>query len=135
MFHRSLISIVGVLQESDLFKLLETFGAEVVTSSTKSFSFDNYGSSNVQIGVHTYVTSNKYIIRYLGEEFALSYSTVEEDVTESGGLGLSKTYICVLTAETSLDLLEKLAQYFNVSIETGDFQSLNLSNRFIRNLL
>ena len=123
MFSRSLISIDEVLEEFELFRLLKNFGVELVDSSPKSCSFNSY------------VTSNKYIIRYLGEEFALSYSTVEEDVTESGGLGLSKTYICVLTAETSLDLLEKLAQYFNVSIETGDFQSLDLSNRFIRNLL
>ena len=123
MFSRSLISIDEVLEEFELFRLLKNFGVELVDSSPKSFSFN------------TYVTSNKYTIRYLGEEFALSYSTVEEDVTESGGLGLSKTYICVLTAETSLDLLEKLAQYFNVSIETGDVQSLDFSNRFIRNLL
>lgn len=128
MFSRSLISIDEVLEEFELFRLLKNFGADLVDSSAKSFSFDTSGFS-------TYVTSNKYTIRYLGEEFALSYSTVEEDVTESGGLGLSKTYICVLTAETSLDLLEKLAQYFNVSIETGDFQSLDFSNRFIRNLL
>lgn len=123
MFSRLLISIEEVLEESELFRILKNLGVELVDSSPKYFSFNSY------------VTSNKYIIRYLGEEFALSYSTVEEDVTESGGLGLSKTYICVLTAETSLDLLEKLAQYFNVSIETGDFQSLDLSNRFIRNLL
>lgn len=128
MFHRSLIFIAGTLQESDLFKLLMTFGAEVVTSSPKSISFDTFGFS-------TYVTSNKYIIRYLGEEFALSYSTVEENVIESGGLGLSKTYICVLTTETSLDLLQKLTQYFEVSIEIGNSQNRNLSNRFIRNLL
>lgn len=128
MFSHSFISIDEVVEESNLFRILKNFGADLVDSSAKSFSFDTSGFS-------TYVTSNKYTIRYLGEEFALSYSTVEEDVTESGGLGLSKTYICVLTAETSLDLLEKLAQYFNVSIETGDFQSLDFSNRFIRNLL
>lgn len=128
MFSHSFISIDEVVEESNLFRILKNFGADLVDSSAKSFSFDTSGFS-------TYVTSTKYIIRYLGEEFALSYSTVEEDVTESGGLGLSKTYICVLTAETSLDLLEKLAQYFNVSIETGDFQSLDFSNRFIRNLL
>lgn len=128
MFSRSLISIDEVVEESNLFRILKNFGADLVDSSAKSFSFDTSGFS-------TYVTSNKYIIRYLGEEFALSYSTVEENVTGSGGLSLSKTYICVLTTETSLDLLEKLAQYFNVSIETGDFQSLDLSNRFIRNLL
>lgn len=135
MFSRSLISIDEVLSELDLVRLLETFGVEVVNSSLKSFFFDGCGSSNLQNSLSTYITSNKYTIQYLGREFTLSYSTVEEDVTESGGLGLSKTYICVLTAETSLDLLEKLAQYFNVSIETGDFQSLDLSNRFIRNLL
>lgn len=128
MFSHSFISIDEVVEESNLFRILKNFGADLVDSSAKSFSFDTFGFS-------TYVTSNKYIIRYLGEEFALSYSTVEENVIESGGLGLSKTYICVLTTETSLDLLEKLAQYFNVSIETGDFQSLDLSNRFIRNLL
>lgn len=134
MFHRSLISIVGILQESDLFKLLATFGAEVVTSSTKSFSFDNYDSSNLQIGVHTYVTSNKYTLRYLGKEFALSYSTVEENVTESkkGALGSSKTYICVLTTDTSLGLLQKLAHSFNTSIKTKD---RDVSNQFIRNLV
>lgn len=135
MFHRSLISMDGLLQESDLLKLLKSLGVELVNSSLKSFFFDGCGSSTLQNSLRTYVTSNKHTIRYLGEEFTLSYSTVGEDVTESGGLGLSKTYICVLTAETSLDLLEKLAQYFNVSIETGDFHSLDLSNRFIRNLL
>lgn len=128
MFSRSLISIDRVLEESDLFRLLKSFGVEVVTSSLKSFSFDSSGFS-------TYVTSNKYIVRYLGEEFALSYSTVEGNVTESGGLSLSKTYICVLTTETSLDLLQKLTQYFEVSIEIGNSQNRNLSNRFIRNLL
>lgn len=123
MFSRSLISIDEVLEEFELFRLLKNFGVELVDSSPKSFSFN------------TYVTSNKYTIRYLGEEFALSYSTVEENVTESGGLSLSKTYICVLTTETSLDLLQKLTQYFEVSIEIGNSQNRNLSNRFIRNLL
>lgn len=132
MFHRSLISIVGILQESDLFKLLATFGAEVVTSSTKSFSFDNYGSSNLQIGVHTYVTSNKYTLRYLGEDFALSYSTVEESGTEKEGLSLLNTYICMLTTDISLDLLQKLAHYFDTFIEIVD---RTVSNRFIRNLV
>lgn len=132
MFHRSLISIVGILQESDLFKLLATFGAEVVTSSTKSFSFDNYGSSNLQIGVHTYVTSNKYTLRYLGEDFALSYSTVEESGTEKEGLSLLNTYICVLTTDISLDLLQKLVHYFDTFIEIVD---RTVSNRFIRNLV
>lgn len=135
MFLRSMISIDELLQESDLLRLLKSFGVEVVNSSPKSFSFDSCDSSKSQTAFPTYVTSNRYKLRYLGEEFALSYSTVEENVIESGGLGLSKTYICVLTTDTSLDLLEKLAQYFNVSIETGDLQSLDLSNRFIRNLL
>lgn len=128
MFSHSFISIDEVVEESNLFRILKNFGADLVDSSTKSFSFDTSGFS-------TYVTSNKYIIRYLGEEFALSYSTVEENVTESGGLSLSKTYICVLTTETSLDLLQKLTQYFEVSIEIGNSQNRNLSNRFIRNLL
>lgn len=125
MFSRSLISIDGVLEESDLFRLLKSFGVEVVTSSLKSFSFDSSGFS-------TYVTSNKYIVRYLGEEFALSYSTVEGNVTESRSLGSSKTYICVLDTNSSLDLLQKLAQYFDTSIET---YVSGVSNRFIRNLL
>ena len=43
MFSRSLISIDGVLEESDLFRLLKSFGVEVVTSSLKSFSFDSSG--------------------------------------------------------------------------------------------
>lgn len=128
MFSHSFISIDEVVEESNLFRILKNFGADLVDSSAKSFSFDTFGFS-------TYVTSNKYIIRYLGEEFALSYSTVEENVIESGGLGLSKTYICVLTTETSLDLLQKLTQYFEVSIEIGNSQNRNLSNRFIRNLL
>lgn len=128
MFSHSFISIDEVVEESNLFRILKNFGADLVVSSAKSFSFDTSGFS-------TYVTSNKYIIRYLGEEFALSYSTVEENVTESGGLSLSKTYICVLTTETSLDLLQKLTQYFEVSIEIGNSQNRNLSNRFIRNLL
>ena len=128
MFSRSLISIDEVVEESNLFRILKNFGADLVDSSAKSFSFDTFGFS-------IYVTSNKYIIRYLGEEFALSYSTVEENVIESGGLGLSKTYICVLTTETSLDLLQKLTKYFEVSIEIGNSQNRNLSNRFIRNLL
>lgn len=123
MFSRLLISIEEVLEESELFRILKNLGVELVDSSPKYFSFNSY------------VTSNKYIIRYLGEEFALSYSTVEENVTESGGLGLSKTYICVLTTDTSLDLLQKLTQYFEVSIEIGNSQNRNLSNRFIRNLL
>lgn len=125
MFSRSLISIDGVLEESDLFRLLKSFGVEVVTSSLKSFSFDSSGFS-------TYVTSNKYIVRYLGEEFALSYSTVEGNVTESRSLGSSKTYICVLDTNSSLDLLQKLAQYFDTFIET---YVSGVSNRFIRNLL
>jgi hypothetical protein len=125
MFSRSLISIDGVLEESDLFRLLKSFGVEVVTSSLKSFSFDSSGFS-------TYVTSNKYIVRYLREEFALSYSTVEGNVTESRSLGSSKTYICVLDTNSSLDLLQKLAQYFDTSIET---YVSGVSNRFIRNLL
>ena len=128
MFSHSFISIDEVVEESNLFRILKNFGADLVDSSAKSFSFDTFGFS-------TYVTSNKYIIRYLGEEFSLSYSTVEENVIESGGLGLSKTYICVLTTETSLDLLQKLTQYFEVSIEIGNSQNRNLSNRFIRNLL
>ena len=128
MFSHSFISIDEVVEESNLFRILKNFGADLVDSSVKSFSFDTSGFS-------PYVTSNKYIIRYLGEEFALSYSTVEENVTESGGLSLSKTYICVLTTETSLDLLQKLTQYFEVSIEIGNSQNRNLSNRFIRNLL
>ena len=128
MFSHSFISIDEVVEESNLFRILKNFGADLVDISAKSFSFDTFGFS-------TYVTSNKYIIRYLGEEFALSYSTVEENVIESGGLGLSKTYICVLTTETSLDLLQKLTQYFEVSIEIGNSQNRNLSNRFIRNLL
>lgn len=128
MFSHSFISIDEVVEESNLFRILKNFGADLVDSSAKSFSFDTSGFS-------TYVTSNKHIIRYLGEEFALSYSTVEENVTESGGLSLSKTYICVLTTETSLDLLQKLTQYFEVSIEIGNSQNRNLSNRFIRNLL
>ena len=128
MFSHSFISIDEVVEESNLFRILKNFGADLVDSSVKSFSFDTSGFS-------TYVTSNKYIIRYLGEEFALSYSTVEENVTESGGLSLSKTYICVLTTETSLDLLQKLTQYFEVSIAIGNSQNRNLSNRFIRNLL
>ena len=128
MFSHSFISIDEVVEESNLFRILKNFGADLVDSSAKSFSFDTFGFS-------TYVTSNKYIIRYLGEEFALSYSTVEENVIESGGLGLSKTYICVLTTDTSLDLLQKLTQYFEVSIEIGNSQNRNLSNRFIRNLL
>lgn len=128
MFSHSFISIDEIVEESNLFRILKNFGADLVDSSVKSFSFDTSGFS-------TYVTSNKYIIRYLGEEFALSYSTVEENVTESGGLSLSKTYICVLTTETSLDLLQKLTQYFEVSIEIGNSQNRNLSNRFIRNLL
>lgn len=125
MFSRSLISIDGVLEESDLFRLLKSFGVEVVTSSLKSFSFDSSGFS-------TYVTSNKYIVRYLREEFALSYSTVEGNVTESRSLGSSETYICVLDTNSSLDLLQKLAQYFDTSIET---YVSGVSNRFIRNLL
>ena len=128
MFSHSFISIDEVVEESNLFRILKNFGADLVDSSAKSFSFDTSGFS-------TYVTSNKYIIRYLGEEFALSYSTVEENVIESGGLGLSKTYICVLTTDTSLDLLQKLTQYFEVSIEIGNSQNRNLSTRFIRNLL
>lgn len=128
MFSHSFISIDEVVEESNLFRILKNFGADLVDISAKSFSFDTSGFS-------TYVTSNKYIIRYLGEEFALSYSTVEENVIESGGLGLSKTYICVLTTDTSLDLLQKLTQYFEVSIEIGNSQNRNLSNRFIRNLL
>lgn len=123
MFSRSLISIDEVLEESDLFRLLENFGVEVVNRSLKSFSFN------------TYVTSNKYIIRYLGEEFALSYSTVEEDVTESRSLGSSKTYICVLNTDSSLALLQKLAYYFDTSIDTYDIRDRDVPNRFIRNLI
>ena len=131
MFLHSLISIDEVLSESDFVRLLETFGVEVINSSLKSFSFDNYGSSNLQIGVHTYVTSNKYTLRYLGEDFALSYSTVEESGTGKEGLSLLNTYICVLTTDISLDLLQKLAHYFDTFIEIVDRA---VSNRFIRNL-
>lgn len=132
MFSRSLISIVGVLEESDLFRLLKSFGVEVVTSSLKSFSYDSCDLSESRTAFLTYVTSNKYTLRYLCDEFTLSYSTVEENVTESGGLGLSKTCICVLDMDSSLDLLQKLAQYFDTSIET---YVSGVSNRFIRNLL
>lgn len=132
MFSRSLIFIDEVLSELDLVRLLETFGVEVVNSSLKSFSFDNSDFSKAPTPFRTYVTSNKYTIRYLGEEFALSYSTVEDNVTESGGLGLSKTCICVLDTDSSLALLQKLAQYFNTSIET---YVSGVSNRFIRNLV
>ena len=134
MFSRSLISMDGLLQDFDLIRLLENFGAEVVTSSTKSFSFDNYSSSNLQHSLRTYVTSNKYTIRYLGRVFSLSYSTTEENVNESKSkkLGSSKTYICVLDMDSSLDLLQKLAQYFDTSIET---YVSDVSTRFIRNLL
>lgn len=125
MFSHSFISIDEVVEESNLFRILKNFGADLVDSSAKSFSFDTFGFS-------TYVTSNKYIIRYLGEEFALSYSTVEGNVTESRSLGSSKTYICVLDTNSSLDLLQKLAQYFDTSIET---YVSGVSNRFIRNLL
>lgn len=134
MFHRSLISIARVLQESDLLRLLEKFGAEVITSSNKSFSFDGCGSSNLQTISRTYVTSNKYTIRYQGENFALSYSTVEEKVTKSKSktLGSSKTYICVVTTNISLNLLQRLAHYFDTSTE---MVNRTVSNWFIRNLL
>ena len=122
MFSRSLISIDEVVEESNLFRILKNFGADLDDSSAKFFSFG------------TYVTSNKYTIRYPGKEFALSYSTVEENVTESkkGALGSSKTYICVLTTDTSLGLLQKLAHSFNTSIKTKD---RDVSNQFIRNLV
>lgn len=134
MFSRSLISIDKLLQESDLLRLLKSFGAEVVNRSPKSFSFDSCDPSKLQTTFLTYVTSNKYTLRYLGKEFALSYSTVEENVTESkkGALGSSKTYICVLTTDTSLGLLQKLAHSFNTSIKTKD---RDVSNQFIRNLV
>ena len=132
MFSRSLISMDGLLQESDLLKLLKSLGVEVVNSSLKSFFFDGCGSSNLQNSRRTYVTSNKYTIRYLGREFTLSYSTIEENVTESRSLGSSKTCICVLDTDSSLDLLQKLAQYFDTSIET---YVSGVSNLFIRNLL
>lgn len=132
MFSRSLISMDGLLQESDLLKLLKTSGVEILNSSLKSFSFDNLDFSKAPTSFRTYVTSNKYTIRYTGEEFALSYSTVEGNVTESKSLGSSKTYICVLDADSSLDLLQKLSQYFDTSIET---YVSGVSNRFIRNLL
>ncbi len=137
MFSRSLISMDGLLQESDLLTLLKTFGAEVFTSSTKSFSFDGCGSSNLQNSLRTYVTSNKYTLLYQGEKFALSYSTVEETVTkrESKLLGSSNTYICVLTTDISLDLLQKLAYYFDTSIDTYDIRDRDVPNQFIRNLV
>lgn len=132
MFLRSLISIDEVLEESDLFRLLKNFGVDLVNSSPKSFSFDTSGFS-------TYVTSNKYTIRYQGEKFALSYSTVEDTVTESreGALGSFKTYVCVLTSDTSLDLLQKLAYYFDTTIDTYDIRDRDsyVPNQFIRNLL
>lgn len=134
MFSRSIISIDGVLEESDLLRFLKSFGVGVVNSSPKSFSFDSCDSFKIQTAFLTYVTSNKYTVRYLGKEFALSYSTVEENVTESrrGALGSSKTYICVLTTDASLDLLQKLAHYYDTFIEIED---RTISNRFIRNLV
>lgn len=132
MFSRSLISMVGLLQESDLLKLLKTSGVEILNSSLKSFSFDNLDFSKAPTSFRTYVTSNKYTIRYLGEDFALSYSTVEENVTEGRSLGSSKTCICILDTESSLVLLQKLAQYFDTFIET---YVSGVSNQFIRNLL
>lgn len=132
MFPRSLISIDEVLSESDFVRLLETFGVEVVNSSLKSFSFDTLDFSKASTSFRTYVTANKYTVWFLGDEFTLSYSTVEENVTESRSLGSSKTCICVLDTDSSLALLQKLAQYFDTSIET---YVSGVSNRFIRNLL
>lgn len=134
MFSRSLISIEEVLEESELFRILKNLGVELVDSSPKYFSFYSCDPSKLQTTFLTYVTSNKYTLRYLGKEFALSYSTVEENVTESkkGALGSSKTYICVLTTDTSLGLLQKLAHSFNTSIKTKD---RDVSNQFIRNLV
>lgn len=135
MFSRLLISMDGLLQESELLKLLKTSGVEILNSSLKSFSFDNLDFSKAPTSFRTYVTANRYAVRNLGGSFALSYSTVEENVTESRSLGSSKTYICVLNTDSSLALLQKLAYYFDTSIETYDIRDRDVPKRFIRNLI
>lgn len=117
----SQVSIAGFLSESDFLDFLTLQEVEVIDGSIEGQTLEF--KNDVRIGVLT----GKYLVRYRGKKFALSYfyetisyvdktkykfTNAEDDLNFVS----SRTYISALTHEVTLDLLRKLALHFDAYI-------------------
>lgn len=117
----SQVSLAGFLVESDFLDFLTSHGVEIIKGSIEgqTLEFENGERKGVIIG--------KYLVRYRGKKFALSYfyetisyvdktkykfTNAEDDLNFVS----SRTYISALTHEVTLDLLRKLALHFDAYI-------------------
>ena len=125
MFLNSQVSIGGFLQETELLKFLDSVGVEVLKGSVKETDFGENDPSNPCPPLPTQIISGKYLVRYLGRKFSLSYYFAKDNNDVSGELyefnsdherdnfESSRTYISAITNEITIDLLRKLTLHFD----------------------
>jgi hypothetical protein len=128
------VSISGFLPESTFLEFLNFCGVEILKGGIKEVDLEKARQSNPSEVLHSanlkQVIIGRYLVRYLGKKFALSYfyeSTSQVDterfeftsIQESLNFNLSRTYIDALTHEVILDLLQKLAFHFDAYFDEG----------------
>lgn len=129
MFLHSQVSISGFLQETDLLNFLGSAGVEVLKGSVKETDFGENDPSSLCPPLPTQIISGKYLVRYLGRKFSLSYYFAKDNNDVSGELyefnsdyernhfESSRTYISAITNEITIDLLRKLALHFDAYLD------------------
>jgi hypothetical protein len=129
MFLHSQVSISGFLQETGLLKFLDSVGVEVLKGSIKETDFGGNDSSSPYPPLPTQIILGKYLVRYLGRKFSLSYYFAKDNNDVSGELyefnsdyerdnfESSRTYISAITNEITIDLLRKLALHFDAYLD------------------
>lgn len=129
MFLHSQVSISGFLQEPDLLDFLDSVGVEVLKGSVKETDFGENDPSSPYPPLPTQIISGKYLVRYLGRKFSLSYYFAKDNNDVSGELyefnsdyerdnfESSRTYISAITNEITIDLLRKLALHFDAYLD------------------
>ena len=125
MFLNSQVSIGSFLQETKLLKFLDSVGVEVLKGSVKETDFGENDPSNPYLPLPTQIISGKYLVRYFGRKFSLSYYFAKDNNDVSGELyefnsdherdnsESSRTYISAITNEITIDLLRKLTLHFD----------------------
>lgn len=129
MFLHSQVSIGGFLQETDFLSFLDLVEVEVLKGSVKETNFGENDLSSQCPPLPTQIISGKYLVRYRGKKFSLSYYFAKDNndahvdlyefsnELERGRFELSRTYISAITNEITIDLLRKLALHFDAYLD------------------
>ena len=129
MFLNSQVSIGGFLKEADLLHFLDSVEVEVIKGSVKETYFGENDPSSPYPPLPTRIISGKYMVRYRGKKFSLSYYFAKDNndahvylyefanELERDRFELSRTYISAITNEVTVDLLRKLALHFDAYLD------------------